>query len=88
MEDATCPKCKSHKLVKGKAAYGCSNFKECGFKIPFDFMSKKLTDKQILDLVTKQKTGKMTGLINPTTGEKVAGKIILDMNFNLEFEQI
>ena len=51
-------------------------------------MSKKLTDKQILDLVTKQKTGKMTGLIDPTNGEKVAGKIILDMNYNLEFEQI
>ena len=88
LEDATCPKCKLHKLVKGKAAYGCSNFKECGFKISFDFMSKKLTDKQILDLVTKQKTGKMTGLIDPTNGEKISGKIILDMNFNLEFEQM
>ena len=88
LEDATCPKCKSHKLVKGKAAYGCANFRECGFKIPFEFMGKKLTDKQILDLLTKQKTGKMTGLTNPENGEKVAGKAILGMNFNLEFEQL
>lgn len=86
LEDATCPKCKNHKLVKGKTAYGCGNFKECGFKIPFEFMGKKFTDKQILDLVTKQKTTKIAGLINPETGEKVAGKVILGMNFNTEFE--
>ena len=88
LEDATCPKCKTHKLVKGKAAYGCANFKECGFKIPFEFMGKKLTDKQILDLLTKQKTGKMAGLINPENGEKVTGKAILGMNFDLEFEEM
>ena len=86
LEEATCPKCKNHQLVKGKTAYGCGNFKECGFKIPFEFMGKKFTDKQILDLVTKQKTTKITGLINPETNEKVAGKVILGMNFNVEFE--
>ena len=51
-------------------------------------MGKKLTDKQILDLITKQKTGKMTGLINSENGEKVAGKAILGMSFNLEFEEM
>ena len=51
-------------------------------------MGKKLTDKQILDLLTKQKTGKMAGLINPENGEKVTGKAILGMNFDLEFEEM
>ena len=86
IEDATCPKCKNHQLIKGRTAYGCSNYKECNFKVPFEFMGKKLTDKQVLDLVTKQKTGKMTGLINPENGEKITGKVILGMDFNLEFE--
>ena len=30
-----CPKCGKGKIVKGKSAYGCSNFKECDYRIPF-----------------------------------------------------
>ncbi|WP_212006135.1 type IA DNA topoisomerase [Chitinophaga sp. HK235] len=54
-----CPKCKEHALLKGNSAYGCSNFKVCGFKLPFEVNGKKLTDKQIQDLVTKGKAGKL-----------------------------
>ena len=42
--------------MKGKSAIGCSNFKECGFKVPFELMGKKLTDNQLNDLLSKQKT--------------------------------
>lgn len=56
----TCPKCKEHQLIKGNSAYGCANFKVCGFKIPFEVKGKKLTDKQIQDLVTKGKAGKLS----------------------------
>ncbi|MBC9911963.1 type IA DNA topoisomerase [Chitinophaga varians] len=55
-----CPKCKEHQLIKGNSAYGCANFKVCGFKIPFEVNGKKLTDKQIQDLVTKGKAGKLS----------------------------
>ena len=30
-----CPKCGKGIIVKGKTAYGCSNWKECSFRIPF-----------------------------------------------------
>ena len=33
---ATCPKCKKGKIVKGRSAHGCSNFKNCDYKVPFD----------------------------------------------------
>ncbi|CAL1519760.1 DNA topoisomerase 3 [Chitinophaga sp. MM2321] len=59
IEELTCPKCKAHLLKKGNTAYGCANFNACGFKIPFEFTGKKLTDKNIADLVTKGKSGKM-----------------------------
>lgn len=59
VEELTCPKCKTHLLKKGNTAYGCTNFKECGFKIPFAPIDKKLSDKQIADLVTKGKSGKL-----------------------------
>ena len=40
-----CPKCKEHLLKKGNTAYGCSNYQQCGFKIPFVMLSKKLSEK-------------------------------------------
>ena len=60
-EEEQCPKCKSSSLVKGKTAIGCSNFKNCDFKIPFVIFGKKITEKQILDLISKGKTTKLKG---------------------------
>ncbi|HEV7379894.1 MAG TPA: DNA topoisomerase 3, partial [Dyadobacter sp.] len=56
IETLTCPKCKKHLLKKGRTAYGCTNFQECGFKIPFEFLGKQLTDKHVYDLLSKGKT--------------------------------
>ncbi|MDX2362224.1 MAG: DNA topoisomerase 3 [Crocinitomicaceae bacterium] len=86
-EDMDCPKCKNAKLMKGKTAVGCQNFKECGFKVPFHLLGKKLTDAQLRDLVQKKKTGKIKGLIDPTTEEKIEGKFIMDDGFNVQFEK-
>ena len=85
LEDTNCPKCKSAKLMKGKAAVGCSNFANCGFKIPFELMGKKLTETQIVDLVTKGKTGVIKGLVLPPSIEKVNGKFVMNSMFNIEF---
>ncbi|MGX5818949.1 DNA topoisomerase 3 [Chitinophaga lutea] len=57
-----CPKCKQHPLKKGNTAYGCANFAACGFKVPFEFEGKKLTDKQLVELITKGKTGGKKGV--------------------------
>lgn len=60
-EEINCPKCKSQKIIKGKTAIGCQDFKQCGFKIPFEVFGKKLTEKQLSDLVQKGKTSKLKG---------------------------
>jgi DNA topoisomerase-3 len=39
-EETICPKCKTNHLMKGKTAIGCKEFKECGFKIPFQIFGK------------------------------------------------
>lgn len=83
--ETDCPKCKAHKLVKGKTAVGCSNFKVCGFKVPFELMNKKLTDKQLHDLVSKGKTTLIKGL--SVGEEKVQGKFFLDDTFNIQFDK-
>lgn len=36
-----CPKCKTGTMLKGKAAFGCSNYKNgCDIKVPFELMGK------------------------------------------------
>jgi len=83
-EEMSCPKCKITKLIKGKTAVGCSNFKECGFKIPFELMGKKLTDAQLDDLISKGKTKLIKGILN-ARGEKTQGKFHLGNDFNVGF---
>jgi DNA topoisomerase-3 len=87
IEEQQCPKCKAHPLKKGNTAYGCANFKICGFKVPFEVFGKKLTDKQMTDLLTKGKTGKIKGWKLAGTESETEGKLILNAAFELEIEQ-
>lgn len=90
LETLDCPKCKSTKLMRGKAAIGCSNYKECGFKIPFELLGKKLTENNILELLEKGKTGIIKGLEVPGSADglsvesrKINGKLTFDSGFNI-----
>ena len=47
--------------MKGKTAIGCKEFKACGFKVPFQVFGKKLSEKQIQDLIIRGKTSKLKG---------------------------
>ena len=41
--ELTCPKCKKGTVIKGKAAYGCSDYKSgCDFKVTFDTVRAKI----------------------------------------------
>ncbi|MFT5777537.1 MAG: DNA topoisomerase-3 [Crocinitomicaceae bacterium] len=82
-----CPKCKTSKLMKGKTAIGCVNFKVCGFKVPFELMGKKLTENQLFTLIEKRKTPTIKGISNPGGTDAVAGKFTLDDTFNIQFEK-
>jgi DNA topoisomerase-3 len=86
IEEQQCPKCKSHLLKKGNTAYGCANFKVCGFKLPFEVFGKKLSEKQITDLITKGKTGKAKGWKRAGSESETEGKLKLNDGFELEIE--
>tara|TARA_R110002049_G_scaffold140680_1_gene301824 strand:- start:6470 stop:8776 length:2307 start_codon:yes stop_codon:yes gene_type:complete len=46
-EYLTCPKCKKGTVIKGKAAYGCSNYKSgCDFKMTFDIVRAKINGQK------------------------------------------
>ncbi|KAA6431442.1 DNA topoisomerase III [Dyadobacter flavalbus] len=84
IELLTCPKCKSHLLRKGKTAYGCPDFQNCGFKIPFEFLGKRLSDKNVFDLLSKGKTTKIKGLQIPGNPETMDARLVMNGDFNFE----
>jgi len=77
IETLICPKCKKGHLIKGKSAYGCSEWKQgCKFVLPFEINGKKLSDNQIASLIQKNKTPLIKGFIQG--GNKVNGTIHLN----------
>lgn len=86
IEGLHCPKCKTHLLRKGNSAYGCANYHACGFKIPFEILGKKLSDKHIIDLLSKGKTGKIKGLKIPGRDGEAEGRLVMDGSFTIGLE--
>ncbi len=75
--DLSCPLCTKGTVIKGNTAWGCNRFREgCVFKIPFEFLGKKLTEKQFETLVKKGKTGTIKGFM--INGKKSDGHLLID----------
>lgn len=80
-----CPKCNKGTILKGSAAFGCSEYKNnCDFKIPFEIFGKKISENQLIRLVDKGCTTNLTGFSYET--KKVEGLIRFDENFNVKLE--
>ncbi len=82
--EQTCPKCSKGTLLKGKAAYGCSNYKTgCSFRLPFAFKGKDIPELQLMRLLEHGATIQLRGF--QENRRKVAGKLKWDEQFNLTF---
>ena len=82
----TCVKCKKGTLIKGTAAYGCSEYKNnCRFIIPFKIYGKKVSENQLVRLIDKGCTTNLKGFTT-NAGSKVEALIKFDENFNLILE--
>ena len=85
--EVICPKCRKGKLLKGKTAYGCGEYKSgCTFRLPFTFKEKKLPATQLNRLMAKGSTVQLKGF--KIDGKKVAGKLHFDEQFNLKYQPI
>lgn len=81
--EKTCPKCKKGKLLKGKSAYGCSEYKnQCTLTIPFEIFGKKISENQLIRLVDKGCTTNLKGFT--TTSGKVTGLLHFTDDFTIE----
>ena len=85
ISNESCPKCKKGHILKGKTAYGCSNYKNaCDFKLPFTFLKKNISENQYIRLLQKGSTVKLKGF--DTGNGKKTGKIVLNAENKLIFE--
>ena len=82
---STCPKCNKGVVLKGKSSFGCNQWKAgCDFRIPFVYLEKKLTAKQVERLLAKKVSTKIKGF--KVNGKKTDGVLKLDDNGVLSFE--
>ena len=52
-----CTKCNTGELLTGKAAWGCSRYKDgCKFTIPFDFEGFRLSEGDLRNMLTYKKS--------------------------------
>jgi DNA topoisomerase-3 len=87
-EDAQwlCPKCKEGLIIKGHSAYGCERYAQgCRVVIPFEFMGKKLTQKQIEDLILKGKTNVLKRFVD-ASGNAINGRLTWNADFKVVIE--
>jgi len=86
IKNQKCPKCKNGTLLKGKTAYGCSNYKSgCDFRLPFSFMNKKISENQFIRLLKKGCTVNLKGF--KTGLGDVEGLVRFDENYHLVLEE-
>jgi DNA topoisomerase-3 len=80
-----CPKCKKGNLIKGKSAFGCSDYKSgCDFVLPFSFSGKKISEKQFIRLLQKGSTVNLKSF--KTASGNAEGLLRFDENFKLKLE--
>ncbi|MEM1124108.1 MAG: DNA topoisomerase, partial [Bacteroidota bacterium] len=76
-----CPKCQKGTLLKGKTAYGCSEWKSgCKFRLPFSYKQKEIPELQLVRLLEYGSTIQLRGF--QENGRKMNGNLL----FNDQFE--
>lgn len=86
LTEYTCPQCKKGTLLKGKTAYGCTQWKTgCTFKLPFSFMNKKISENQYKRLLEKGCTVNLKGFKDGSI--KVDGLVRFNEQFALVLER-
>ena len=82
-ETCSCPKCNNGRILFYPKVAKCSNV-DCTLTIFRNKCDKQLTDKQIVELVTKRKTGLIKGF-KGKNGKAFDASLVLDEQFNVAF---
>lgn len=86
INEEKCPKCKNGNIIKGKTAFGCSEYTNgCDFRLPFEFNEKKIPEKQLIRLLQKGSSTNLKGF--KTATGKAEGVLKLNEQFQLVLEE-
>ncbi len=53
IEEISCPVCGKGHIIKGRTAYGCSDFNNCNMRLPFDTYPADLTPSKLNTMIKK-----------------------------------
>lgn len=82
----TCPSCKKGQIVEYPKSYGCTEFKNgCKFGIWKEIANKKITHKNVEDLITKGRTSLIKGF-KGKSGNEFEAYLVLDNELKTAFE--
>ena len=82
----TCPSCKKGQIVEYPKSYGCTEFKNgCKFGIWKEIANKKITHKNVEDLITKGRTSLIKGF-KGKSGNDFEAYLVLDNELKTTFE--
>ena len=82
----TCPICKRGQIIEHEKSYGCTEYKNgCKFSIWKEIAHKKLTVKNVEDLLNKGKTGLIKGF-KSKSGSDFEAYLVLDKEGKVNFE--
>lgn len=82
----TCPSCKKGQIVEYPKSYGCTEFKNgCKFGIWKEIANKKITHKNVEDLITKGRTSLIKGF-KGKSGNEFEAYLVLDNELKTTFE--
>ena len=85
IDTPNCPKCETGKILKGKTAYGCSEYKKgCHFVVHFEQYHKKLSENQIFQLISKKKTNWIKDF--KIKESLLEGRLIINKEFKIELQ--
>ena len=80
-----CPKCQ-HDVIKNRYNYGCSNYKECDFKINLSICSRVISKNNAMKLLNEGITSKIEGFTSKNGNnfdarlKLEAGKVVFDFS--------
>lgn len=81
-----CPSCKKGQIVEYPKSYGCTEFKNgCKFGIWKEIANKKITHKNVEDLITKGRTSLIKGF-KGKSGNEFEAYLVLDNELKTAFE--
>lgn len=72
-----CPKCRKGLIIEGRRGFGCARYREgCDFVVWREVAGKRLTDRQIADLIRVGRTRPLQGFRDPS-GHTYAARLEL-----------